>query len=67
MAGATSALLIYPFDIARTYMIEDMYNTKREYNGMGDCIRKLYKKDGFKILYRGFGLTVSSVALYRGV
>ena len=44
-----------------------MYNIEKKYNGFADFIRKLYKNNGFKGLYRGFGISVSSVALYRGI
>ncbi|CAD8122186.1 unnamed protein product [Paramecium sonneborni] len=67
VAGATSMFFIYPLDIARKAMISDMYNTEKKYKGLIDCTKKLFMKRGIKGIYRGFGISVSSVSLYRGI
>lgn len=37
----------------------------REFNGMGDCIKKIMKADGVKGLYQGFGVSVQGIIIYR--
>ncbi|KAJ1975889.1 ADP/ATP carrier protein [Dimargaris xerosporica] len=65
-AGATSLLFVYPLDFARTRMAVDI-GTKgnRQFNGLGHCISSIYKSDGMKGLYQGFGVSVAGIIVYR--
>lgn len=38
---------------------------EREFTGLGDCISKVFKKDGIVGLYRGFGVSVQGIIIYR--
>ncbi|MCH1932170.1 hypothetical protein L9G16_18615, partial [Shewanella sp. A25] len=38
---------------------------EREFTGLGDCISKVFKKDGLVGLYRGFGVSVQGIIIYR--
>lgn len=38
---------------------------KREFKGLGDCIVKIFKTDGFIGLYRGFNVSVQGIIIYR--
>lgn len=65
-AGATSLLFVYPLDFARTRLAADVgKGTSREFTGLGDCIKKVYRSDGMKGLYRGFGVSVQGIIVYR--
>ncbi|KAL1450080.1 hypothetical protein WDU94_002534, partial [Cyamophila willieti] len=66
-AGATSLLFVYPLDFARTRLAADMGKgpADRHYSGMGDCIKKTFKSDGFTGIYRGFGVSVQGIIIYR--
>jgi solute carrier family 25 (adenine nucleotide translocator) protein 4/5/6/31 len=53
-AGATSLMFVYPLDFARTRLAADVGKAKktggaaeREFNGLVDCISKIFKSDGF--------------------
>ena len=37
----------------------------REFKGLGDCLVKISKADGIKGLYRGFGVSVQGIIIYR--
>lgn len=37
----------------------------REFNGLFDCIKKIFKSDGLLGLYRGFGVSVQGIIIYR--
>ncbi|XP_011201556.1 ADP,ATP carrier protein [Bactrocera dorsalis] len=66
-AGATSLLFVYPLDFARTRLAADVGKTgQREFNGLFDCIKKIFKTDGFMGLYRGFIVSVQGIIMYRG-
>lgn len=39
---------------------------QREFNGLFDCIKKIFKSDGFMGLYRGFVVSVQGIIMYRG-
>lgn len=38
---------------------------KREFRGLGDCLKKVYKSDGLGGLYKGFGVSVQGIIIYR--
>lgn len=66
-AGATSLCFVYPLDFARTRLAADVGKAgkEREFTGLGDCISKVFKKDGLVGLYRGFGVSVQGIIIYR--
>lgn len=65
-AGATSLCFVYPLDFARTRLAADVGKAGvREFNGLGDCLKKIFKADGLVGLYRGFGVSVQGIIIYR--
>ncbi|KAF0298183.1 ADP,ATP carrier protein [Amphibalanus amphitrite] len=65
-AGATSLCFVYPLDFARTRLAADVgTGGKREFTGLGDCLIKNFKSDGLVGLYRGFGVSVQGIIIYR--
>lgn len=65
-AGATSLMFVYPLDFARTRLAADVGTGKnRLYTGLGNCISTIYKTDGAKGLYQGFGVSVGGIIVYR--
>ncbi|KJE95727.1 substrate carrier family protein ancA [Capsaspora owczarzaki ATCC 30864] len=65
-AGATSLLFVYPLDFARTRLAADVgTGGARQFTGLGNCISTIYKQDGLKGLYRGFGVSVGGIIVYR--
>jgi len=67
LAGASSLLIVYPLDFARTRLGADVgKGADREFNGLVDCITKTAKKGGFFSLYQGFGISVAGIIVYRG-
>mmetsp|Transcript_44616 Transcript_44616/g.105699 ORF Transcript_44616/g.105699 Transcript_44616/m.105699 type:complete len:318 (+) Transcript_44616:532-1485(+) len=67
LAGASSLLIVYPLDFARTRLGADVGKGKdREFNGLVDCIAKTAKRGGPVALYQGFGISVAGIIVYRG-
>ena len=68
-AGATALIFVYPLDLARTRLVVDVGKGKeqRQFNGLVDCISKIFKSDGLRGLYRGFGTSVLANIIYRGI
>lgn len=66
-AGATSLCFVYPLDFARTRLAADIGKSggDREFKGLGDCLVKIFKNDGLNGLYRGFGVSVQGIIIYR--
>mmetsp|Transcript_22605 Transcript_22605/g.22447 ORF Transcript_22605/g.22447 Transcript_22605/m.22447 type:complete len:140 (+) Transcript_22605:298-717(+) len=66
-AGAASLSLVYPMDFARTRMGVDVgrTNSERQFTGLTDCLTKIIKHDGVLGLYRGFGISVTGIIIYR--
>lgn len=68
LAGAGSLCLVYPLDYARTRLASDVGSGKRDFNGLGDCLKKTASgPKGFLGLYNGFGVSVVGIIPYRGV
>lgn len=66
-AGATSLCFVYPLDFARTRLAADVgkAGAEREFSGLGNCLTKIFKSDGLLGLYRGFGVSVQGIIIYR--
>lgn len=66
-AGATSLCFVYPLDFARTRLAADVGKGagQREFSGLGNCLTKIFKSDGMVGLYRGFGVSVQGIIIYR--
>lgn len=67
MAGATGLLIVYPLDFARTRVGVDIGRERKnlEYPGMMKTFSKIYRTDGLLGLYRGFGISVAGIFIYR--
>jgi len=67
LAGAGSLLIVYPLDFARTRLAADVGSNKdREFTGLVDCISKTARAGGVGALYKGFGVSVQGIVVYRG-
>uniref|UniRef100_A0AAQ5YV21 ADP/ATP translocase n=1 Tax=Amphiprion ocellaris TaxID=80972 RepID=A0AAQ5YV21_AMPOC len=66
-AGATSLCFVYPLDFARTRLAADVgkAGAEREFNGLGDCLVKIFRSDGLRGLYQGFNVSVQGIIIYR--
>jgi len=66
-AGATSLCFVYPLDFARTRLAADIGKSgaDREFSGLGNCLTKIFKTDGISGLYKGFGVSVQGIIIYR--
>merc|ERR1712001_279065 len=69
-AGATSLMIVYPLDFARTRLGADVGKSvaDREFKGLFDCIAKCYKAEGLiRGLYPGFISSVQGIIIYRAI
>lgn len=70
-AGAATQTIVYPLDYARTRLANQVkqknINTKIQFNGLVDCLKKTYKTDGAEGLYRGFTVSCLCMIIYRGL
>ena len=66
-AGAISLIFVYPLDFARTRLGVDVGKAanQRQFNGLIDCCKQIYKSDGVPGLYKGFGISVIGIFVYR--
>jgi len=69
LAGSTSTLFVYPLDMARTRLGVDIGKnpSERQFRGVFDCITKIHRTDGFKGLYKGLGMSLFGIFMYRGL
>jgi len=69
MAGSMSLCFVYSLDFARTRLANDAKGKggERQYKGLIDVYTKTLKSDGIQGLYRGFGISVVGIFIYRGM
>ena len=69
LAGSTSTLFVYPLDLARTRLGVDIGKkvSERQFTGVWDCITKIHRTDGMNGLYRGLGMSLVGIFIYRGL
>lgn len=68
-AGATSLLVVYPLDFARTRLAMDVgKGADREFTGTLDCIMKTARSSGWGRggVYNGFVVSCVGIVFYRG-
>lgn len=67
-SGALVLLLIHPIDTLRIRLVADVgVEDEREFKGLRDSAAAVWNADGIGGFYRGFGLAVLGIAVYRGV
>ncbi|KAG0087808.1 ADP/ATP carrier protein aac3 [Podila epicladia] len=73
-AGASSLLIVYSLDYARTRLANDAKNASikgaaggRQFEGMIDVYKKTLATDGIAGLYRGFTISAVGIVVYRGL
>ncbi|EDO08562.1 hypothetical protein BBOV_III010060 [Babesia bovis T2Bo] len=67
LAGASSLMIVYPLDFARTRLASDVRKEgQREFTGLLDCLMKIKRSTGFMSLYKGFSISVTGIIVYRG-
>ena len=69
VAGTASLSFIYPLDFVRTRLAVDITKSEghREFNGIIDCIKKIYRSDGIYGLYRGYMVSSFTYFFYRAI
>lgn len=69
LAGSISSSIVYPLDFARTRLGVDVGKNAgtRQFTGIGDCLSTTFKSDGIRGLYRGAGMAVYGIFIYRGL
>lgn len=64
-------MFLYHLDYARTRLGMDArgcpINRQRQFKGLIDVYRKTINSDGLIGLYRGFGVSILGITLYRGM
>jgi len=65
VAGGATNTLVYPLIYVRTVLGADLGKVK-QFNGMGDCLMKTVKNNGFFSLYNGIGPSTVGIVVYRG-
>ena len=62
-------MLGYPFEFARTRLAADVGKGKseRQFTGLLDCFRKIYKAEGIQGIYRGFGASILGIIVYKSI
>jgi len=67
LAGASSLLIVYPLDFARTRLAADVgKGSGRQFTGLANCLTTIVKGGGVGALYQGFGVSVQGIVVYRG-
>jgi len=68
LAGGTTTTVLYPIEFLRTRLAMDTGTQSRLYpRGMRDVFCGIWKTDGLRGLYQGYGIALGGVVLYRAL
>jgi len=68
LAGGTTTTVLYPVEFLRTRLAADTGNKSRLYpRGMRDVFSVIWKADGLKGMYQGYGIALFGVVFYRAI
>lgn len=70
LAGATGATLVYPIDLVKTRMQNQRSSVVGEplmYKNSIDCVKKVFRNEGFKGFYSGLGPQLLGVAPEKAI
>ncbi|CAL9211158.1 unnamed protein product [Musa hybrid cultivar] len=79
IAGGTAVIFTYPLDLVRTKLAYQVvgssrlknrgpyHSSEQVYQGILDCILKMYRKSGLRGLYRGVGPSLYGIFPYSGL
>lgn len=62
LAGTTSTLFCYPLDLVRSLLT--VQTNQHAYNGIIDCLRKVYQAEGIRGWFRGSIITMCGITPY---
>lgn len=66
MAGGTATTLLYPLEFARTRLAMDLGRSQqRQYTGLMDVFISIWKLDGVRGFYQGYGIALTGGIFYR--
>jgi len=64
LAGGISQTVIYPLEVLKTRLA---LRRTGEYNGVFDCAKQLYRREGFRVFYRGYIPNLLGILPYAGI
>lgn len=68
LAGGTTTTFLYPVEFLRTRLALDVGSSNRMYpRGMRDVFCTIWKTDGLRGLYQGYGIALTGVVIYRAL
>lgn len=67
LAGGTTTTFLYPFEFMRTRLALDVGTSRMYPRGMRDVFYKIWKTDGVRGLYQGYGIALTGVVIYRAL
>ena len=71
LAGGTTITFLYPLAFMRTRLAVDLGRAEkgeRKFtNGMSDVMKQIWRSDGWKGFYKGYGIALISVSMHRFV
>ncbi|KAJ0409447.1 hypothetical protein P43SY_002337 [Pythium insidiosum] len=67
LAGVAANSLLYPLDVVRGRLsVQQYYDARRSYRGVGDAFARVYEREGLRAFYRGFAPASLGVFSYIG-
>jgi solute carrier family 25 (adenine nucleotide translocator) protein 4/5/6/31 len=68
LAGGTTTTLLYPIEFMRTRLALDTGSSNRLYpRGMRDVFNSIWKTDGIRGMYQGYGIALTGIIIYRAL
>ncbi|KAG7368776.1 mitochondrial carrier protein [Nitzschia inconspicua] len=65
LAGGTVTTVLYPTEFLRTRLALDLGHSGRQYRGMWDVATQIFRSDGIRGVYKGYGISLVGSVVYR--
>lgn len=67
LAGGTTTTFLYPIEFMRTRLALDVGSSRMYPKGMRDVFGAIWKTDGIRGIYQGYGIALTGVVIYRAL
>jgi len=67
LAGGTTTTFLYPIEFMRTRLALDVGSSRMYPRGMRDVFGAIWKTDGIRGIYQGYGIALTGVVIYRAL
>lgn len=67
LSGAIVCIATYPLELCRVRLAADLTSSVNNYSGITDCIRSSVRHEGYRVMFKGLGVSIAEIAPFIGI